>query len=86
MELFGSGGADQVARTLSARLGYEVEVLGQVPLDEQLRSGGDSGAPIVAVAPDTESAKVLQQVADQLSGRSRGLAGMQLGLAPAGRL
>ena len=32
------------------------------------------------------SASDQQQIADQLSGRSRGLAGMQLGLAPAGRL
>ncbi|GAA3544889.1 iron-sulfur cluster carrier protein [Aeromicrobium flavum] len=86
MEVFGSGGAAQVASTLSARLGYEISVLGQVPLEERLRETGDSGAPIVASDPDAESAKVLQQIADQLSGRSRGLAGMQLGLAPAGRL
>ncbi|SKB08775.1 Mrp/NBP35 family ATP-binding protein [Aeromicrobium choanae] len=86
MEVFGSGGAAQVSSTLSARLGYEISVLGQVPLEERMRETGDSGAPIVASDPDAESAKVLQQIADQLSGRSRGLAGMQLGLAPAGRL
>ncbi|MBC9226407.1 P-loop NTPase [Aeromicrobium sp. 636] len=86
MEVFGSGGAAQVASTLSARLGYEISLLGQVPLEERMREGGDSGDPIVAADPDAESAKVLQQIADQLSGRSRGLAGMQLGLAPAGRL
>lgn len=86
MEVFGSGGAAQVASTLSARLGYDISLLGQVPLEERLREGGDSGVPIVVSDPDAESAKVLQQVADQLSGRSRGLAGMQLGLAPAGRL
>ncbi|MTB88934.1 Mrp/NBP35 family ATP-binding protein [Aeromicrobium senzhongii] len=86
MEVFGSGGAVQVASTLSARLGYEISLLGQVPLEERMREGGDSGDPIVAADPDAESAKVLQQIADQLSGRSRGLAGMQLGLAPAGRL
>lgn len=86
LELFGSGGADRVAAALSSRLGYDISVLGQVPLEEELRVGGDAGAPIVAAAPDAESAKVLQEVADQLSGRSRGLAGMQLGLSPAGRL
>jgi len=86
MEVFGSGGAVQVASTLSARLGYEINLLGQVPLEEKLREGGDAGAPIVVSDPDAESAKILQQVADGLSGRSRGLAGMQLGLAPAGRL
>lgn len=86
MEIFGSGGAAKVAETLSARFGYDVPMLGQIPLDQTLREGGDAGEPIVVADPDSESAKILQGVADQLSGRSRGLAGMQLGLAPAGRL
>lgn len=86
MEVFGSGGAAQVASALSARLGYEINVLGQVPLEERMREGGDAGTPIVVSDPDAESAKILQQIADGLSGRTRGLAGMQLGLAPAGRL
>ena len=86
MEIFGSGGAAKVAETLSARFGYDVPLLGQIPLDQTLREGGDSGEPIVETDPDSESAKILQGVADQLSGRSRGLVGMQLGLAPAGRL
>src|SRR3954467_15200455 len=82
MEIFGSGGAAKVAETLSARFGYDVPLLGQIPLDQTLREGGDSGRPIVETDPDSESAKILQGVADQLSGRSRGLVGMQLGLAP----
>ena len=86
MEVFGSGGAANVATTLSQRFGYDVPVLGQVPLEEALREGGDSGAPIVEADPSAVSAKVLQKAADELSGRSRGLAGMQLGLAPVGRL
>lgn len=86
MEVFGSGGAVQVAETLTTRLGYDISLLGQVPLEERMREGGDSGTPIVSSDPDAESAKVLQQIADQLSGRSRGLVGMQLGLAPSGRL
>ena len=86
MEVFGSGGAENVSSALSQRFGYDVPVLGQVPLEEALREGGDSGAPIVEANPSAESAKVLQKAADQLSGRSRGLAGMQLGLAPVGRL
>jgi len=86
LEIFGSGGAAKVAKTLSARFGYDVPMLGQIPIDQHLREGGDSGEPIVAADPDSESATILQGVADQLSGRSRGLAGMQLGLAPAGRL
>jgi ATP-binding protein involved in chromosome partitioning len=86
LEIFGSGGAAKVAETLSGRFGYDVPMLGQIPLDQTLREGGDAGDPIVVSDPDAESAKILQGVADQLSGRSRGLVGMQLGLAPAGRL
>jgi len=86
MEIFGSGGAEQVAATLSTRFGYDVPVLGQVPLDQRLRIGGDEGIPIVEAAPETTAARVLTDIATRLGGRSRGLAGMQLGLAPAGRL
>ena len=85
-EIFGSGGAEKVATALSAKFGYDVPVLAQVPLDEKLRIGGDNGVPIIESEPDSVAAKELQGVADKLSGRSRGLAGMQLGLAPAGRL
>ena len=86
MEIFGSGGAEQVAATLSTRFGYDVPVLGQVPLDQRLRIGGDEGIPIVEAAPETTAARVLTDIATRLGGRSRGLAGMQLGLAPASRL
>ncbi len=86
VEVFGSGGGQQVASTLTERLGHDVPLIGEIPLDEQLRSGGDDGHPIVVTHPDSPSARVLQDAADRLSGRSRGLAGMQLGLTPAGRL
>jgi ATP-binding protein involved in chromosome partitioning len=85
LEVFGSGGADRVARTLGARFGYDVPVIGRVPLDERLRAGGDDGAPIVVTAPDSAAAQELTKVALALVGRGRGLAGMQLGLSPVGR-
>jgi ATP-binding protein involved in chromosome partitioning len=85
IEIFGSGGADRVAATLAQRFGYDVPVLGRVPLDERLREGGDLGRPIVDAAPDSDAATELCQIADSLAGRSRGLAGMQLGLTPANR-
>jgi len=85
IEVFGSGGADRVAQTLAQRFGYPVPVLGRVPLDERLRAGGDTGEPIVAAAPDSVAAQELRRVAEGLAGRSRGLAGLQLGLTPVGR-
>ena len=85
LEVFGAGGGARVAQTLSGRFGYDVPVLGEVPLDLQLREGGDTGNAIVQSDPDSPSATVLRDVATTLSGRGRGLAGMQLGLTPAGR-
>ena len=86
LEIFGAGGGERVARTLSERFGYDVPVLGQVPLDTSLREGGDAGKPIVESDPTAPAARVLADVAARLSGRSRGLAGMQLGLTPANRM
>lgn len=85
LEIFGSGGGERVAGTLSARFGYDVPVLGQIPLDTALREGGDVGKPIVESDPAAPGARVLSAVAEQLSGRGRGLAGMQLGLTPTSR-
>ena len=82
LEVFGTGGGDRVARTLSARFGYDVPVLGRVPLDLSLREGGDTGKPIVEADPAAPAATELRQMAERLSGRGRGLAGMQLGLTP----
>jgi ATP-binding protein involved in chromosome partitioning len=86
LEVFGCGGGKRVAATLSTRFGYDVPVLAEVPLDLALREGGDSGVPIVDSRPDTPAAMALSAAAKQLTGRGRGLAGMQLGLSPAGRL
>jgi ATP-binding protein involved in chromosome partitioning len=85
LEVFGAGGGARVAATLSGRFGYDVPVLGEIPLDLDLREGGDTGKPIVESSPGSPAARELTKVAGTLSGRGRGLAGMQLGLTPAGR-
>jgi ATP-binding protein involved in chromosome partitioning len=86
LEVFGTGGGARVAKTLSSRFGYDVPVLGEVPLDLNLRAGGDTGIPIVHGDPTCAAAKELSRIATTLSGRGRGLAGLQLGLSPAGRV
>ena len=82
LEIFGAGGGARVAQTLSTRFGYDVPVLGEVPLDTALREGGDTGKPIVDSDPTAPGAAALSAIADKLAGRGRGLAGMQLGLTP----
>ena len=85
LALFGEGGGRQVAERLTRAIGAEVPLLGQIPLDPQLVAAGDSGVPLVLSAPDSVAGRELRGVADQLAVRRRGLAGMSLGLDPAGR-
>ncbi|MFV2145714.1 Mrp/NBP35 family ATP-binding protein [Isoptericola sp. G70] len=84
LEIFGSGGGERVARSLTETVGTEVPLLGQVPLDVPVREGGDDGTPVVLTDPDSPGAQVLRDVARRLSGRARGLAGRQLGVTPVG--
>jgi ATP-binding protein involved in chromosome partitioning len=85
VELFGSGGGAALAASLSTLTGTTVPLLGQVPIDQRLREGGDAGVPLVTSAPDSPAAVALGEVADKLAARQRGLAGLQLGLSPATR-
>jgi ATP-binding protein involved in chromosome partitioning len=86
MEPFGSGGGAAVAEALTRSIGAPVPLLGQVPMDTAIRVGGDDGTPIVLSAPDSPAAVVLRSIAEELTGKPRGLAGMQLSLTPtAGR-
>ncbi len=85
LEVFGSGGGQVVADSLSKSIGTDVPLLGQVPLDPRLREQGDAGTPIVLAEPDAPASQVLREAAKKLTVRARGLAGMMLNVTPAGR-
>ena len=72
-------------RAADPAVGADVPLLGQVPLDPALVAAGDAGVPLVLSAPDSAAGKELRSIADALSARKRGLAGMSLGLDPSGR-
>src|SRR6202046_1922381 len=82
VEVFGSGGGQIVADTLSRMIGAPVPLLGQVPIDLRLREAGDQGTPLVLPDPASPAAKELSKIAESLAGQSRGLAGRPLGLTP----
>ena len=84
-EIFGSGGGQAVADSLTQTIGASVPLLGQIPLDTRLREGGDSGAPVVLSAPTSPAAVALRAVANGLATRARGLSGRSLGISPSGR-
>ena len=60
-EIFGSGGGQELADEL------EVPLLGQLPLVQALREGGDEGNPITVAEPDSESAKAFQAIATRIA-------------------
>ena len=60
-ELFGAGGG----ATLAADLG--IPLLGQVPLVNAVRQGGDEGRPVTAVDPDSETARAFRDIAEKLA-------------------
>jgi ATP-binding protein involved in chromosome partitioning len=82
IEVFGTGGGQAVADTLTRLSGAPVPLLGEIPIDTRLREAGDSGAPVVVSAPDSPAALELRKIAERLAGRSRSLVGRQLGLSP----
>lgn len=68
-EIFGRGGGKRLADE------HQVPFLGEIPLDPEVRIGGDQGVPIVAGEPDSAVSKafieIAKQVAAQVSIQSR---------------
>ena len=85
LELFGSGGGEKVAASLSRLTGTTVPLLGRIPLEVELRTAGDAGVPLVLAAGSSPATEALRGVAAALAARSRPLAGVSLGIAPAKR-
>jgi len=85
LELFGAGGGQAVADSLSESTGTRVGLLGQVPIEVAIREGGDVGTPIVVSDPSSPAARAFGTIADTLAGRQRSLVGRSLGLSVAGR-
>jgi ATP-binding protein involved in chromosome partitioning len=61
MDLFGTGGGEQLA------LSSNVPFLGTIPIDQNVRIGGDSGKPIMVTHPDSPVANALRAIAEKLA-------------------
>ncbi len=55
--LFGQGGGDELAQSLG------IPLIGRIPLDEHIVSGGDEGTPVVRAHPDNPSAQAFAAAA-----------------------
>jgi ATP-binding protein involved in chromosome partitioning len=82
IEVFGQGGGQAVAQTLTRLTGASVPLLGEIPIDLRLRESGDEGTPLVLSEPTSPAARALASIAEKLSNRSRSLVGRQLGVTP----
>ncbi len=62
-EFFGTGAGKKLADE------YNLPYLGSIPLDMNVRVGGDSGEPVVAAYPDSPAALALVQISQQVAAR-----------------
>jgi ATP-binding protein involved in chromosome partitioning len=60
-DIFASGGAERECKRIN------VDLLGEIPLDVQIRIGGDSGKPVVADKPDNPQSKIFLDIAEKVS-------------------
>jgi ATP-binding protein involved in chromosome partitioning len=63
MEIFGSGGGEQLARAT------DTPFLGKIPIAPSVREGGDNGVPIVVSQPESAPALALRGIAESLAAR-----------------
>jgi ATP-binding protein involved in chromosome partitioning len=65
-DVFGSGGGEELAEAIDAPF------LGRVPLDPRLREAGDAGEPLVWSEPESEPARAIVRVAEEIERRRSG--------------
>ena len=61
MDVFGAGGGEQLAVQTGTPF------LGALPIDPEVRIGGDSGVPIVIAKPDSATAKVMKEITGKVA-------------------
>ena len=60
-EIFGKGGGSSIATDM------KIPLLGDVPIDTRIRSGGDEGVPVVVAAPDSPAAQAFSAIASKVA-------------------
>lgn len=63
MDVFGSGGGERLANESG------VPYIGAIPMDPQVREGGDSGKPVVIANPDSAVARAMQTIAEDVAAK-----------------
>ena len=63
MDLFGTGGGEHLAQITNTPF------LGKIPIDQNVRIGGDTGRPIVVSHPDSPVAVALREISEGLAAK-----------------
>jgi ATP-binding protein involved in chromosome partitioning len=63
MDVFGKGGGQKLADHMN------VPLIGTIPMEADVRIGGDSGVPIVISNPDSAAAKALEAIASDVAAK-----------------
>jgi ATP-binding protein involved in chromosome partitioning len=61
--IFGAGGGASMAQQ------YDVDLLGSLPLDTQIREGMDTGKPTVALLPDSRPSQMYREIARRIGAK-----------------
>ena len=64
MDLFGSGGGESLAQAT------DTTFLGKIPIDQNVRIGGDTGKPIVVSYPESAVAISIQEIAQKIAAKA----------------
>jgi ATP-binding protein involved in chromosome partitioning len=64
MDLFGSGGGESLAQAT------DTTFLGKIPIDQNVRIGGDTGKPIVVSYPESAVAKSIQEISQKIAAKA----------------
>ena len=62
-EIFSKGGGEKTSER------YDVPLLGKIPIEMEIREGGDTGKPIVVSAPGTPHTEAFERIAEAVASR-----------------
>ena len=65
IDIFGSGGGEKLSQEA------DIPLFGAIPLDLELRQGGDNGVPLMVSSPDSATGLIFQEIAQKVSERTK---------------
>ncbi len=63
MDIFGGGGGQKLANAAG------IPFIGSIPMDPNVRTGGDNGVPVVISNPDSPVSKALREIAENIAAK-----------------